>query len=120
MKTLTDLQQITDVPVVIANHQGFVTYINSRFTEVLGWGEAEIIGELITKILPKNFQDSHTLAFSRFQATERATVLNHPIQLATVTKEHGEIETEHFIVAEKRGEQWLFGAMLTPIAESIA
>ena len=48
--------------------------------------------------------------------SERATVLNHPIQLATVTKDHGEIETEHFIVAEKRGDQWLFGAMLTPIA----
>ncbi|MGI0493285.1 PAS domain-containing protein [Alkalinema pantanalense CENA528] len=116
MKTLTDLQQTTDIPVVIANNQGFVTYINPRFTEVLGWEEADILGELITKILPKNFQDSHTLAFSRFQATERATVLNHPIQLATVTKDQGEIETEHFIVAEKQGDQWLFGAMLTPIA----
>lgn len=115
MKTLADLKGCLDVPVVIANHHGFVTYINPRFTEVLGWQEADLIGQLLTSILPSSFRDSHNLAFSRFQATENATVLNHPIQLKTVTKNQCEILTEHFIVAEKQGDVWHFGAMLRPL-----
>jgi PAS domain-containing protein len=113
--TLADLKQQHDIPVVIADHQGFVTYINPCFTEVLGWQETDIIGQLLTIILPDSFRDSHTLAFSRFQATETATVLNHPIQLKTVTKTQEEILTEHLIVAEKQGDIWLFGAVLRPL-----
>jgi PAS domain S-box-containing protein len=116
MKTLADLRQCSDVPVVIADHQGFITYINARFTEVLGWQEADMIGQLLTVILPSNFRDSHNLAFSRFQATENATVLNHPLKLKTVTKSQEEILTEHFIVAEKQSDVWYFGAMLRPLA----
>lgn len=115
MKTLADLKQCADIPVVIADHQGFITYINPCFTEVLGWHETDLIGQLLTIILPSSFRDSHALAFSRFQATETATVLNHPIQLKTVTKSQAEILTEHFIVAEKQGEVWHFGAMLRPL-----
>ncbi|NJN48697.1 MAG: PAS domain S-box protein [Alkalinema sp. RL_2_19] len=116
MITLTDLRQEMDVPVVIADNQGFVTYINPCFTAVLGWESADLIGQLLTSILPPSFQDSHNLAFSRFQATEQATVLNHPIRLKTICKDQSEIDTEHFIVAQQQDGQWHFGARLRPLS----
>ena len=114
-QTIEELKAIHEVPVVIANKQGLITYINDCFEKVLEWSRDDVIGELITIILPDSFQDSHNLAFSRFQASERATVLNHPLELMTITKSQQEIMTEHYIIAEKVDDDWLFGAMLTPL-----
>lgn len=115
--TIAELKKEIDTPVMIANHEGFITYVNQQFESVFGWSQDEIIGQLLTTILPKSFQDSHNLAFSRFQATERANVLNHPLQLKAVTKDHQEIMTEHYIIAEKLEGEWFFGAMLRPLDE---
>lgn len=114
-QNIQDLKAIDKVPVVIANSQGLITYINDCFETVLEWSQDDVIGELITIILPSSFRDSHNLAFSRFQASEKATVLNHPLELMTITKSQQEIMTEHYIVAEKVDDDWLFGAMLTPL-----
>jgi len=110
------LKRRDDVPVIVANHEGFIVAINSTFTTLLGWQEEDVIGEPLAKVLPDSFRDAHNLAFSRFQSTERATVLNHPLQLKTLTKNHGEIITEHFIIAEKIVDQWFFAATLTPLS----
>ena len=115
MQSIEDLKLRTDVPVVVANHEGFVMYINSSFTTILGWKEEDVLGEPLTKVLPGSFRDAHNLSFSRFQSTERASVLNHPLQLKTLTKEDGEIITEHLIIAEKIDNQWFFAATLTPL-----
>lgn len=112
---IAELKAIGDYPIVIANNQGLITHINQRFEEVLEWTPQDVLGELITIILPSSFRDSHNLAFSRFQASEKATVLNHPVELLTITKSQQEIVTEHYIIAEKIGEEWMFGAMLRPL-----
>ena len=114
-QNIKDLKAINDVPVVIASSQGLITYINDCFEKVFEWSQDDILGELITIILPSSFRDSHNLAFSRFQASEKATVLNHPLELMTITKSQQEIITEHYIIAEKIDDTWLFGAMLTPL-----
>ena len=115
MQSIEELKQKSDVPVVVADQEGFIRYINPIFTIVLGWQEEDVVGQPLTKVLPGSFRDAHNLAFSRFQATEKATVLNHPIQLKTVTKNQGEIVTEHFIIAEKLDDQWFFAAALRPL-----
>jgi PAS domain S-box-containing protein len=115
MDRLDDIRKRTDVPIVVANHEGFVTEINSRFTIVFGWEELDIIGKPLTTILPESFGDAHNLGFSRFQSTEIATVLNHPLELMTITKDNQEILTEHYITAEKVNEEWLFAAVLRPL-----
>ncbi len=112
---IAELKAIDSYPVVIANNQGLITHINQRFEEVLEWTAQDVVGELITIILPSSFRDSHNLAFSRFQSSEKATVLNHPVELLTITKSQQEIVTEHYIIAEKIEEEWIFGAMLRPL-----
>lgn len=115
MQSIEELKQNSDVPVVVADYEGFISYINPIFTTVLGWQAEDVIGQPLTKVLPSSFRDSHNLAFSRFQSTEQATVLNHPLQLKTLTKDKGEIVTEHFIIAEKLNGRWFFAAALRPL-----
>ncbi|MFE4106457.1 PAS domain-containing protein [Almyronema epifaneia] len=114
-QNLAELKAVENDPVVVADHQGFIIYVNPQFEAVLGWSAAEIVGQLLTTILPSSFQDSHNLSFSRFQALEKANVLNHPLRLKTVTKAGNEIVTEHYIIAEKLEGLWHFGAMLRPL-----
>ncbi len=115
MKTLNDLRLETEVPVVITDHQGFVTYVNECFTVVFGWNAAEITGQLITVIIPEGFHDPHHLGFSRFLTTQKSTILNHPMRLKGVTKAGRELEAEHLIRAEQAHGQWVFAATLRPL-----
>lgn len=102
-------------PVVVANQEGLIIDINAPFEAVFGWTKAEIMGQSLTIILPPFFRDAHNLGFARFAATGESQVLNHPLVLKAVTKDQREIESEHFIIAEKHNDEWLFGAIVRPL-----
>ncbi|MEW6736092.1 MAG: PAS domain S-box protein [Acidobacteriota bacterium] len=113
--TIDELRHETDVPVVIADQDGFITYINGRFNDVFGWTLDEVIGKPLTILIPKNLHDAHHLGFSRFLMTGNPTLLNRPLKLKTLLKDGSELYTEHFIIAEQQQGHWVFGARLCPI-----
>src|SRR5437762_13596062 len=115
MNTIEELKQTTDVPVVIADHQGFITYINESFRTVFGWSAEEIMGKALTIIIPANLHDAHHLGFSRFLASGKATLLAQPLKLKAVTKDGKEFDAEHLILAEQHQGQWMFGATIRPL-----
>jgi len=106
------------LPLVVTDHQGFITYINEAFTQIFGWPAAAIIGQPITVIIPNNYHASHHLGFSRFLATQQSVLLDHPIQLKGITRDGHEIDLEHWIRAEQHQGQWTFWATLSPLATS--
>ena len=114
MTTLSELKSETEIPVIIADERGFVTYINHCFTENYLW-DSELIGKTLLEVIPINFHDSHNLGFSRFAMTEKSHIANHPIR-ALVTCKDGEIVlSEHYIIAERVEGHWFFGARLRPL-----
>jgi PAS domain S-box-containing protein len=102
-------------PFILVDSFGLVISINEVFEQVYGWSEDSLRGRPLSRILPGAFQMSHQLGFSRFQTTEQSTILGHPLRLKTICKDGTEINSSHFIVAEKDGDRWIFGATLTPI-----
>ena len=106
-----------DKPFVLADDHGVVIDMNDAFRDFYGWDDAGLIGEPIGLILPEAFRMAHQLGFSRFTATEQSTILGHPLRLKTLCADGRVIVSEHFIVAEKRSEGWVFGATLTPLPE---
>lgn len=117
MKSIEELKRENTLPVVISNHEGFISYVNRRFEEVFGWKSKEAVGQPLTVIIPKNLHDAHHLGFSRFLATGKPTLLNQPLKLRAVTKSGREFESEHFIIAERNGGHWMFGATIRPSDE---
>jgi PAS domain S-box-containing protein len=115
MLTIEELKQTDRLPLVIVNSQGTILDVNHHFETVFGWSHQEIVGQLLTVILPLYFRDAHHLGFSRFTATGISTILNHPLQLKAVTKDQREILSEHFIIAEKIDGEWVFAATLKPL-----
>jgi PAS domain S-box-containing protein len=109
--------EASDRPFVLADALGNVLRFNRPFAEVYGWSEAQLVGEPLGLILPDAFRMAHQFGFSRFQATERSTILAHPLRLKTLCADGRELVSEHFIVAEKGDAGWLFGATLTPLPD---
>ena len=112
MVTIEELMSDKELPVIIADHQGIITHLNDAFTEAFEWRAVDLIGELITKIIPSNLQDAHHLGFSRFITTGTPTLLNQPLDLEIVFAGGRIQKAQHFIVAEKRDHQWVFGARI--------
>lgn len=109
----------SDAPFVLADHQGNVLALNPAFERVYGWSESDLVGSSLGNILPEAFLMSHQLGFTRFQSSGTSTVLGHPLRLRTRCSDGSEIVSEHFILAEKQNDQWVFGASLTPLPEGI-
>jgi PAS domain S-box-containing protein len=116
MTKLDELKLRTDVPVVVTDHQGFITYVNDCFTVIFGWDAEQVIGQMITIVIPAGFHDSHHLGFSRFLSTQQSTILDHPLRLKGITKDGREIEAEHLIMAEQHQGEWVFMATLSPLS----
>ena len=106
-----------DRPFVLADRNGCVLAINDAFQQAYGWSEEQLRGQPLSVILPEAFRMSHQLGFSRFQSTEVSSILAHPLRLKTICQDGSEIVSEHFIVAEKKDDGWLFGATLTPLPD---
>ena len=107
--------RVTSLPFVLADHQGMILEINQHFSDVYGWSQDDLSGQSLSKILPTVFRDAHHLGFSRFQITQQSQILNHPLRLKTVCRDGREIESEHFIVAQRNGDKWEFAATLRPL-----
>lgn len=113
---IDEVQARTDVPVITVDHRGYVTAVNDRFHEAYGWATADLVGEPLTTIIPKDFHDTHHLGFSRFLTTGQPTILEQPLRLRIVSRDGREQEAEHYIVAEEHDGSWVFAAMIRPLS----
>ena len=117
MNTIDELKRETANPVVVADQQGLVVYVNQRFEAAFGWQPKDILGKPLTVIIPKHLHDAHQLGFSRFLTSGKPTLLEQPLLLKAVTKDGQEFQAEHFIIAQRQGSQWSFGAIIRPVGE---
>jgi PAS domain S-box-containing protein len=113
-KTLNSLKEQKKNPVVIANREGVITYINEAFTKNYLW-ETNLIGSNIRSIIPDQFKDSHHIGFSRFNVTGISRVAGHPIDAMVQCGDGQQVLSRHFLVVEKVEGSWCFGAELKPL-----
>jgi len=115
MGIIESLRQNTDLPVIFADSNGVVTYINTKFQEAFGWTNESLVGQELTKVIPKSMHDAHHLGFSRFLTSGQPTVLNKTLNLYIIAADGTNIHSEHVICAEKIKGEWFFGATIRPI-----
>ena len=118
MLTIAALEAELAVPVIFTNANGIITTINQMFEKAYGWSKEELVGNLLTTIIPDGLHDAHQLGFARFLATGQSTILNQPIELSVVRSDGRKVPARHFIIAEKIDEEWVFGALITPIEDA--
>jgi PAS domain-containing protein len=114
MVTIEELR-LRELPFITADQEGMIEEVNSLFEFVYGWTLDDLKGESLSVILPESYKDAHHLGFSRFQIIGESQILNHPLELMTICKDTRQINSEHFIVAERHGNTWRFAATLRPL-----
>ena len=115
MSIVEKLKREENVPVVMANQDGLVIYVNRKFEEVFKWSTEEIIGEPLTTIIPPYLHDAHNLGFSRFLTTEQSVILNQKLELKGIDKNGVIFLAEHFIQCERQNGSWIFAATIRPL-----
>lgn len=103
-----------ELPLIKADQDGIVTFINQEFEQTFGWAAGDIVGKTLTVIIPPHLRDAHNLGFSRFLTTGSPTLLNQPLSLQILTRDGHVLDAEHFITAEDKDGQWVFAATITP------
>ena len=110
-------QKVGESSVVI-DHNGFIIAVNTAFEYTFQWEAKNLVGQLVTAIIPKRLRDGHHLGFSRFLTTEKSNVLNQPLDLEILTGSGMIKKARHFISAKKQGKNWVFEASLTLLKDS--
>ena len=114
MDCFESLSSSEDVPVVIADNNGLIRSVNRCFLETFKWSQEDLLGELLTIIMPAKYRDSHSMGISRFLSTEIRTLPDHALDLEVVCGDGSTIISSHIIVAGKQGDDWFFAGKITP------
>lgn len=101
-------------PFLVADERGVILEVDAGFERLFGWSREEIVGQPLSRIIPRNLHDAHHLGFSRFLSTGEPTLLDKPLRLRALAKDGREFDAEHFIVAERVEGRWRFAATLRP------
>ncbi|HET9098489.1 MAG TPA: PAS domain S-box protein [Candidatus Saccharimonadales bacterium] len=114
-KTFDEIIKETAVPVVVIDHNGFFTLVNTSFEKEYGWSSKELIGQSITMIIPPYLRDAHLVGISRFLITEQPTLMEKPLPLSILYKDGTIREAEHYITGKKQDGSWRFAASIKPL-----
>lgn len=116
-KTIEEIKQNKTDAVVITTQEGVIHFVNQEFERLTGWSRNEIEGKPLTTIIPEQLRETYHLGISRFLVMGIPTLLSKPVNLKLLTKTRLEFDAEHFIIAEKQGDCWIFGTTLRPIGQ---
>jgi PAS domain-containing protein len=114
MSKIEELKSDNRMPVIIVDDGGVITHVNSCFEATYGWKMEELLGKILTVVIPLALRDAHNLGFSRFLVTDKPTLLDQPLDLKILKGDGTEQSASHLIIAEKQDGKWIFGAMITP------
>lgn len=112
-KTVAEILAKETEPVIAIDHDAVITFINPAFETAYGWRSQDLVGQVITAIMPAHMRDAHNFGFSRFLVTEAPRILNQPLQLPVQCKDGEVIDAEHFILGENKDGSWHFAATIT-------
>lgn len=114
--TVSELLALRDVPVVAIDQQGLITFVNKAFEKSYGWSGDELVNGSVTNIMPSHMRNAHNVGFSRYLATEQATLLGTPLMLSIQFKDGRVADAEHYILGDKIKDGWRFAAIIRQAA----
>jgi PAS domain S-box-containing protein len=112
-KTVEEILNEKEHPAVAIDEHGLFFFVNNAFEKSYGWSKEELLGQVITIIMPPYMRDAHNFGFSRFLTTEISKIQGKPLPLPIYCKDGTIKDAEHFIVGEKKDGKWRFAATIT-------
>lgn len=104
-------------PIVVADDQNHIAYVNHATEKLLGWPEGQLEGARLTTIIPERLHEAHIAGYSRFLVTRQGRLLGKPVRVPAVRCDGSEVDIELTITAvASEGASYVFVAILRDVS----
>ncbi|MGB1557445.1 MAG: sensor histidine kinase [Oceanococcaceae bacterium] len=102
----------TRAAIVTANAEGLVTGWSAAAETLLGWSEAEALGQPMSMIVPPDYREAHEAGMQRFRSTGEKRVIGKTVELPAQCKDGRVLPCEVCLGAwEAEGETQFYGVL---------
>ena len=91
---LTSVVQLAPDALILANAQGNIVFWNSSAVTMFGYSEEEALGQPVTAIMPKRYQESHVQGLRRVCETGEVRLIGRSTELNGLRKDNIEFPIE--------------------------
>lgn len=91
---LTSVVQSAPDALILANEQGNIVFWNSSAVTMFGYSEEEALGQPLTIIMPKRYQESHVQGLRRVCETGESRLIGRSTELSALRKNNTEFPIE--------------------------
>lgn len=91
---LTAVVQLTPDALVLANADGNIVFWNNSAAKMFGYSEEETLGQPLTLLMPKRFQEGHLKGFQRVCETGESRFIGSAVELTGLRKNNKEFPLE--------------------------
>ena len=109
---LTSVARSTPDALIVANDQGNIVSWNSGAVTMFGYSEEEAVGQPLTVIMPKRYQESHVQGLRRVCETGDTRMIGRPTELSGLRKDNTEFPIELSLATWQTKSSRFFSAFL--------
>ena len=80
--------------IVLADSNGVIISWNRAAARLFGYGDTEMIGQPLTRLMPARYRDAHTKGLARLKGTGQSHIIGTIVELSGLTKEGEEFPIE--------------------------
>jgi diguanylate cyclase (GGDEF)-like protein/PAS domain S-box-containing protein len=105
--------EASPVAMLLVRQDGTIRMANRGAEELLGYSQAELIGEPVEKLVPVRFKESHRLDRTKFNSEPVSRPMGADRHLVAVCSDGAEIKVEIGLTPlQLRGEDYVLGTIL--------
>lgn len=116
-RTFRNLVEATRDAIIQADSQGNMVWWNKSAQILFGYGEREMLGLPLTRLMPEQFRDAHLKGLEQFARTGEGTLLGRTIELDGLKKDGTEFPFELSLVAHRSEGTIRFSGILRDLSE---
>jgi PAS domain S-box-containing protein len=101
--------------IVLADSAGNILAWNQGAQAIFGYGEAELVGEPLTRLMPERYRGAHRSGLARFRATGESRVIGRTVQLHGLRKDGSEFPLELALSSWQAGAETFYSGIIRDI-----
>ena len=116
-KRLTAIMDTAVDGIITINARGVIISVNKAVTEILGWGDTELLGNNVSMIVPEPFQHNHDQYINNYIKTRIAKIIGSGREVEAIAKCGEKIPVRLGIGHVELNDQHLFVAFISDLRE---
>jgi PAS domain S-box-containing protein len=110
------VESATDA-IIVANGRGLIVSWNRSASALFGYSTEEVIGQLLTLLMPTRYRDAHARGLARMQSTGKGRVMGSVVELHGLKKDGTEFPIELSLATWKNTENTFYSGIIRDISE---